>query len=74
MKLYQKDSDTGQRGEGEEKVSGVNGILITNFPLLSPQVLHFFIGLGVLVSPLVADPFLSEGSCILGGHDSQLLH
>uniref|UniRef100_A0A673ZN92 Major facilitator superfamily domain containing 4Aa n=1 Tax=Salmo trutta TaxID=8032 RepID=A0A673ZN92_SALTR len=31
------------------------------------QVLQFFIGLGVLVSPLVADPFLSEGSCVLGG-------
>uniref|UniRef100_A0A8C7PJX3 Major facilitator superfamily domain-containing protein 4A n=1 Tax=Oncorhynchus mykiss TaxID=8022 RepID=A0A8C7PJX3_ONCMY len=32
------------------------------------QVLHFFIGLGALVSPLVADPFLSEGSCVLGGN------
>ncbi|XP_062272192.1 major facilitator superfamily domain-containing protein 4A [Scomber scombrus] len=30
------------------------------------QALHFFIGLGALVSPLVADPFLSENSCVLG--------
>ncbi|KAM4612756.1 major facilitator superfamily domain-containing protein 4A [Polymixia lowei] len=30
------------------------------------QVLHFFIGLGALVSPLVADPFLAEDSCVLG--------
>nr|XP_020478656.1 major facilitator superfamily domain-containing protein 4A-like [Monopterus albus] len=29
------------------------------------QVLHFFIGLGALLSPLVADPFLAEGSCIM---------
>lgn len=36
--------------------------------LSSTQVLHFFIGLGALVSPLVADPFLSEGSCVLGGN------
>ncbi|KAL0978440.1 hypothetical protein UPYG_G00170400 [Umbra pygmaea] len=32
------------------------------------QVLHFFIGLGALVSPLVADPFLAEGSCVLAGN------
>uniref|UniRef100_A0A4W5NM76 Major facilitator superfamily domain containing 4Aa n=1 Tax=Hucho hucho TaxID=62062 RepID=A0A4W5NM76_9TELE len=31
-------------------------------------VLHFFIGLGALVSPLVVDPFLSEGSCVLEGN------
>lgn len=31
-----------------------------------PQALHFFIGLGALVSPLVADPFLTEGNCVLG--------
>lgn len=30
------------------------------------QVLHFFIGLGALLSPLIADPFLSETDCILG--------
>lgn len=29
------------------------------------QVLHFFIGLGALVSPLVADPFLAEDTCVL---------
>ncbi|CAJ1051926.1 major facilitator superfamily domain-containing protein 4A [Xyrichtys novacula] len=29
------------------------------------QALHFFIGLGALVSPLVADPFLAEDSCVL---------
>ncbi|XP_036956751.1 major facilitator superfamily domain-containing protein 4A [Acanthopagrus latus] len=32
------------------------------------QALHFFIGLGALVSPLVADPFLSEDSCVLGAN------
>lgn len=31
-------------------------------PLL-PQVLHFFVGFGALLSPLIADPFLSENSC-----------
>lgn len=31
-----------------------------------PQALHFFIGLGALVSPLVADPFLADDSCVLG--------
>ncbi|XP_060766029.1 major facilitator superfamily domain-containing protein 4A [Neoarius graeffei] len=30
------------------------------------QVLHFFIGLGALLSPIIADPFLSETDCILG--------
>ncbi|XP_008319008.1 major facilitator superfamily domain-containing protein 4A-like [Cynoglossus semilaevis] len=29
------------------------------------QTLHFFIGLGALVSPLVADPFLSDDNCIV---------
>lgn len=29
-------------------------------------MLHFFIGLGALLSPLIADPFLSETDCILG--------
>ncbi|KAG7476246.1 hypothetical protein JOB18_049533 [Solea senegalensis] len=29
------------------------------------QALHFFIGLGALVSPLVAEPFLSEDSCVV---------
>ncbi|XP_073324528.1 major facilitator superfamily domain-containing protein 4A [Pagrus major] len=32
------------------------------------QALHFFIGLGALVSPLVADPFLSEDNCVLGAN------
>ncbi|KAM3622179.1 uncharacterized protein V6R79_021526 [Siganus canaliculatus] len=32
------------------------------------QVLHFFIGLGALVSPLVADPFLSDDSCVLSAN------
>ncbi|KAM6980789.1 major facilitator superfamily domain-containing protein 4A [Aplochiton taeniatus] len=30
------------------------------------QALHLFIGLGALVSPLVADPFLAEGRCVVG--------
>uniref|UniRef100_UPI0037E9B279 major facilitator superfamily domain-containing protein 4A n=1 Tax=Semicossyphus pulcher TaxID=241346 RepID=UPI0037E9B279 len=34
------------------------------------QALHFFIGLGALVSPLVADPFLAEDSCVLGSNSS----
>lgn len=29
------------------------------------QALHFFIGLGALVSPLVADPFLADETCLL---------
>lgn len=33
-------------------------------PLLLPQVLHFFVGFGALLSPLIADPFLSENSCL----------
>lgn len=32
------------------------------------QALHFFIGLGALVSPLVADPFLAEDNCVLGAN------
>uniref|UniRef100_A0A3B4AQN4 Major facilitator superfamily domain containing 4A n=1 Tax=Periophthalmus magnuspinnatus TaxID=409849 RepID=A0A3B4AQN4_9GOBI len=32
------------------------------------QALHFFIGLGALVSPLVADPFLADDSCILAAN------
>ncbi|KAK5913100.1 hypothetical protein CesoFtcFv8_002914 [Champsocephalus esox] len=32
------------------------------------QALHFFIGVGALVSPLVADPFLSDDSCVLGSN------
>lgn len=28
------------------------------------QVLHFFVGFGALLSPLIADPFLSESSCL----------
>uniref|UniRef100_A0A6Q2ZIT6 Major facilitator superfamily (MFS) profile domain-containing protein n=1 Tax=Esox lucius TaxID=8010 RepID=A0A6Q2ZIT6_ESOLU len=30
------------------------------------QALHFFIGFGALVSPLIADPFLSETGCRVG--------
>lgn len=30
------------------------------------QALHFFVGLGALVSPLIADPFLSDTSCVIG--------
>ncbi|XP_062401035.1 major facilitator superfamily domain-containing protein 4A [Sardina pilchardus] len=29
------------------------------------QALHFFVGLGALLSPLIADPFLSETPCVL---------
>nr|XP_040050396.1 LOW QUALITY PROTEIN: major facilitator superfamily domain-containing protein 4B-like [Gasterosteus aculeatus aculeatus] len=39
------------------------------------QALHFFIGLGALVSPLIADPFLSETGC--GNHTgngTEILH
>ncbi|XP_037333881.2 major facilitator superfamily domain-containing protein 4B [Pungitius pungitius] len=39
------------------------------------QALHFFIGLGALVSPLIADPFLSETGC--GNHTgngSEIMH
>ncbi|XP_056293657.1 major facilitator superfamily domain-containing protein 4A [Pseudoliparis swirei] len=32
------------------------------------QVLHFFMGLGALVSPLVADPFLAEDVCVQGAN------
>ncbi|CAN9512146.1 unnamed protein product [Ophioblennius macclurei] len=32
------------------------------------QALHCFIGLGALVSPLVADPFLADDSCVLGSN------
>lgn len=34
--------------------------------LFSPQALHFFIGVGALISPLVVDPFLDENNCTLG--------
>lgn len=39
------------------------------------QALHFFIGFGALVSPLIADPFLSEMGC--GNHtanETELMH
>lgn len=29
------------------------------------QALHFFVGFGALLSPLIADPFLSDTNCIL---------
>uniref|UniRef100_A0A3B5A615 Major facilitator superfamily domain-containing protein 4-A-like n=1 Tax=Stegastes partitus TaxID=144197 RepID=A0A3B5A615_9TELE len=32
------------------------------------QALHFFIGLGALVSPLVAEPFLADDNCVLGSN------
>uniref|UniRef100_A0A3Q2CDQ9 Major facilitator superfamily domain containing 4Aa n=1 Tax=Cyprinodon variegatus TaxID=28743 RepID=A0A3Q2CDQ9_CYPVA len=32
------------------------------------QALHFFIGCGALVSPLVVDPFLAEDSCVLSAN------
>uniref|UniRef100_A0A5F9DII2 Major facilitator superfamily domain-containing protein 4A n=1 Tax=Oryctolagus cuniculus TaxID=9986 RepID=A0A5F9DII2_RABIT len=31
---------------------------------LQEDVLHFFVGFGALLSPLIADPFLSEASCL----------
>ncbi|XP_017570290.1 major facilitator superfamily domain-containing protein 4A [Pygocentrus nattereri] len=34
------------------------------------QVLHFFVGLGALLSPLIADPFLSDTDCVLGNGTS----
>ncbi|XP_029990908.1 major facilitator superfamily domain-containing protein 4A isoform X3 [Sphaeramia orbicularis] len=34
------------------------------------QALHFFIGLGALVSPLVADPFLAEDNCVLASNST----
>lgn len=39
------------------------------------QALHFFIGFGALVSPLIADPFLSETGC--GNHtgnETEMIH
>ncbi|KAM6977588.1 major facilitator superfamily domain-containing protein 4B-like [Aplochiton taeniatus] len=39
------------------------------------QALHFFIGFGALVSPLIADPFLSEKGCGNStGNDTEMLH
>lgn len=37
--------------------------LISNHMYFS-QVLHFFVGFGALLSPLIADPFLSDTNCI----------
>ncbi|XP_056590432.1 major facilitator superfamily domain-containing protein 4A [Triplophysa dalaica] len=34
------------------------------------QALHFFVGLGALVSPLIADPFLSETNCVIGNNSA----
>ncbi|XP_047204256.1 major facilitator superfamily domain-containing protein 4A isoform X2 [Girardinichthys multiradiatus] len=36
--------------------------------LYGSMALHFFIGLGALVSPLVVDPFLAEDSCVLSAN------
>ncbi|KAJ8257792.1 hypothetical protein GJAV_G00189730, partial [Gymnothorax javanicus] len=41
------------------------------------QALHFFIGFGALVSPLIADPFLSETNCIEGNgtsNETEVMH
>ncbi|KAL2295387.1 hypothetical protein Nmel_017799, partial [Mimus melanotis] len=42
------------------------------------QALHFFVGFGALLSPLIADPFLSDTNCILAngtaGASSNLPH
>uniref|UniRef100_A0A8D3AKC4 Major facilitator superfamily domain-containing protein 4A n=1 Tax=Scophthalmus maximus TaxID=52904 RepID=A0A8D3AKC4_SCOMX len=39
------------------------------------QALHFFIGFGALVSPLIADPFLSESGCGNGtGNGTEMMH
>ncbi|XP_034552257.1 major facilitator superfamily domain-containing protein 4B [Notolabrus celidotus] len=40
------------------------------------QALHFFIGFGALVSPLIADPFLSEGGCgnSTGNGTGEIMH
>ncbi|XP_072308108.1 major facilitator superfamily domain-containing protein 4A [Eucyclogobius newberryi] len=35
------------------------------------QALHSFIGLGALVSPLVADPFLADDSCIMAANATE---
>lgn len=42
----------------------------------SMQILHFFIGFGALVSPLIADPFLSETGCgnHTGNHTESIHH
>ncbi|XP_070814294.1 major facilitator superfamily domain-containing protein 4A [Chaetodon trifascialis] len=32
------------------------------------QALHFFTGLGALISPLVVNPFLAESNCVLGAN------
>lgn len=34
------------------------------------QALHFFTGLGALVSPLVADPFLADDNCVLAANST----
>lgn len=34
------------------------------------QALHFFVGLGALLSPLIADPFLSDTDCVFGNSSS----
>lgn len=44
-------------------LSCVSGLFVFVYIL---QALHFFIGFGALVSPLIADPFLSEHGC--GNH------
>lgn len=37
---------------------------------VSSQALHFFTGLGALVSPLVADPFLADDNCVLAANST----
>ncbi|MBN3303104.1 MFD4A protein, partial [Amia calva] len=41
------------------------------------QALHFFIGFGALVSPLIADPFLSDTNCVVGNgteNSTEIMH
>ncbi|MBN3312438.1 MFD4A protein, partial [Atractosteus spatula] len=41
------------------------------------QALHFFIGFGALVSPLIADPFLSDTNCVVGNgteNSTEMMH
>lgn len=49
----------------EKRVSPISGFCLS-FHFILPQALHFFIGFGALVSPLIANPFLSETGC--GNH------
>lgn len=81
VKIYQKDSAVflqvsmgpasplwplgppRKRGEGLGQRRAVNPCSTCVSHLL--QALHFFVGFGALLSPLIADPFLSDTNCIL---------